>query len=94
MKTSFEIPDELFCRVRAQAALRRRKIKDYLAEGLRLVLEADDSKDSRVSGALAVFDEVRAQPLHQPEAIRHWMEAVQMEGKSFLGASPGRTGYA
>lgn len=82
MKTTFEVPDELYRQVKSQAALRRRKIKDYVAEGLRLALEAEYSKDSGVSGPLAVFDEVRAQPLHRPEAIRTWMEDAHMERKS------------
>jgi hypothetical protein len=40
MKTTVELPDELARRVKAEAALRGRKLKDLVEEGLRLVLES------------------------------------------------------
>jgi hypothetical protein len=40
MKTTVEMPDELYRRAKAEAALRGRKLKDLVEEGLRLVLEA------------------------------------------------------
>lgn len=40
MKTTVELSDELFRRVKAEAALRGRKLKDLVEEGLRLVLES------------------------------------------------------
>ena len=36
--------------MKSRAALRRRKIKDYVAEGLRLALEADSTNDSMKIG--------------------------------------------
>ena len=39
MKTTVELPDELARQVKAEAALRGRKLKDLVEEGLRLVLE-------------------------------------------------------
>ena len=39
MKTTIEVPDELYRRAKAEAALRGRKLKDLVVEGLRLVLE-------------------------------------------------------
>ena len=39
MKTTVEVPDDLYRRAKAEAALRGRKIKDLIEEGLRLVLE-------------------------------------------------------
>ena len=82
MKTTLEVPDDLYRQVKSRAALRRRKIKDYVAEGLRLALEADHANDSREAGPLAVFDEVRRYPLHQPEEVRKWMDAAHEERKS------------
>jgi hypothetical protein len=38
MKTTIEVPDELYRRAKAAAALRGRKLKDLVEEGLRLVL--------------------------------------------------------
>ena len=46
MKTTVELSDELFRKVKAEAALRGRKLKDLVAEGLRLVLEAPESAAS------------------------------------------------
>jgi hypothetical protein len=39
MKTTIEVPDELYRRAKALAAIRGRKIKDLVEEGLRLVVE-------------------------------------------------------
>jgi hypothetical protein len=39
MKTTVELSDELFRRAKAEAALRGRKFKDLVEEGLRLVLK-------------------------------------------------------
>ena len=39
MKTSVEVPDDLSRRAKAEAALRGRKLKDLVEEGLRLVLD-------------------------------------------------------
>ena len=39
MKTTVEVSDELFRKVKAEAALRGRKLKELVEEGLRLVLK-------------------------------------------------------
>ena len=39
MKTTVELSEELFRRAKAEAALRGRKFKDLVEEGLRLVLQ-------------------------------------------------------
>jgi len=39
MRTTVDIPDELLRRAKSEAALRGRKLKDLVEEGLRLVLE-------------------------------------------------------
>ncbi len=43
MKTTVDLPDDLARRVKAEAALRGRKLKDLVADGLRLLLEAPQS---------------------------------------------------
>jgi len=40
MKTTVEVPDDLYRRAKAEAALRGRKLKDLIEEGLRLVVES------------------------------------------------------
>jgi hypothetical protein len=44
MKTTIEVPDELYRRAKAEAALRGHRLKDLVEEGLRLVLEAKGTK--------------------------------------------------
>jgi hypothetical protein len=39
MKTTIELPDALYRRAKSMAALRGRKLKDLVEEGLRLVVE-------------------------------------------------------
>jgi len=39
MKTTVDVSDELYRRAKSEAALRGRKLKDLIEEGLRLVLE-------------------------------------------------------
>lgn len=39
MKTTVELPDEIYRQAKAQAALRGQKLKDLIEQGLRLVLE-------------------------------------------------------
>ena len=41
MRTTVDIPDELFRRAKSEAALRGRKLKDLVEEGLRLLLEKE-----------------------------------------------------
>jgi hypothetical protein len=54
MKTTVEVPDDLYRRAKAEAALRGRKLKDLIEEGLRLVLEAPrkTSRDSTLAGLM------------------------------------------
>jgi hypothetical protein len=40
MKTTVELPDAIYRQAKAEAALRGRKLKDLIEEGLRIVLEA------------------------------------------------------
>jgi len=44
MKTTVEVPDDLYRRAKAEAALRGRKLKDLIEEGLRLVLAGPRGK--------------------------------------------------
>ncbi len=39
MRTTVDLPDDLFRRAKAEAALRGRKLKDLIEEGLRAVIE-------------------------------------------------------
>ena len=81
MKTTLEVPDDLYREVKSCAALRRQKIKDYVAEGLRLALDADASCDGKSFGPLSVFDEVRSEPLHPSEAVHPMIEQADSARK-------------
>ena len=47
MKTTVELSDDLYRRAKSEAALRGRKLKDLIEEGLRLVLNATPPMASR-----------------------------------------------
>jgi len=49
VKTTIEVPDALYRRAKAEAALRGRKLKDLVEEGLRLVLETPRKTNARPS---------------------------------------------
>ena len=49
MKTTVEVPDDLYRKAKAEAALSGRKLKDLVEEGLRLVLEAPSETRRRRS---------------------------------------------
>jgi hypothetical protein len=62
MKTTVEVPDELYRQAKAVAALRGRKLKDLVEEGLRLVLQAQPESSERptlaglMESARGIFD--------------------------------------
>jgi hypothetical protein len=58
MKTTIEIPDDLYRKAKATAALRGRKLKDLVEEGLRLVLEGP-RKISRRRGLVDLMKRAR-----------------------------------
>jgi hypothetical protein len=49
MKTTIEVPEELYRRAKAEAALRGRKLKDLVEDGLRLVLAASGQNNGQSS---------------------------------------------
>ncbi|MGE5269585.1 MAG: hypothetical protein ACM3JG_07930 [Thiohalocapsa sp.] len=50
MRTTVEIPDELFRLAKSEAALRGRKLKDLVEEGLRLVLAVPSAGSAEPPG--------------------------------------------
>jgi hypothetical protein len=46
MRTTVDLPDELYRRAKAEAALRGRNLKDLVEEGLRRVLRAPERETS------------------------------------------------
>lgn len=62
MKTTVEVPDELYRKAKSMAALRGRKLKDLIEEGLRLIVEGprkssrEQSLAQRMKRARGVVD--------------------------------------
>ncbi len=54
MKTTVQLPDDLARQIKAEAALRGRKLKDLVEEGLRLVLESP--REPRTSARPTLHD--------------------------------------
>jgi predicted component of type VI protein secretion system len=59
VKTTVEVPDDLYRRAKSEAALRGRKLKDLIEEGLRLVLEAPSERRSRRPGLSKLMEKAR-----------------------------------
>jgi hypothetical protein len=62
MKTTIELPDDLYRRAKAEAALSGRRLKDVIEEGLRLVLTGVGKTQRRpslarlIKGARGIVD--------------------------------------
>jgi len=56
MRTTVDIPDELLRRAKSEAALRGRKLKDLLEEGLRLVLATPADRPAEHPKKLTAHD--------------------------------------
>jgi len=76
MKTTVELSDELFRRAKAEAALRGRKLKDLVEEGLRLVLQtprggrAQPSLEELMAPARGVVDSGVADLASNPKHLK------------------------
>jgi predicted transcriptional regulator len=60
MKTTVEVPDQLYRRVKAQAAMRGQTVKAFLLDALRAKLGEDDAKSAGKTGWRAAFGTARA----------------------------------
>jgi hypothetical protein len=59
MRTTVELSDDLFRRAKAEAALRGRRFKDLVEEGLRLVLEGQPNGPPGTAGRPTLYDLTR-----------------------------------
>jgi len=53
VKTTIELPDDLYRRAKAEAALTGRRLKDIVEEGLRLVIDGKSGQQSRTQPSVA-----------------------------------------
>jgi len=77
MKITIEVSDALYRRAKSEAALRGRKLKDLVEEGLRLVLEAPrgsrrQSLASLMKGACGAVDSGIADLASNPEHLKNF----------------------
>lgn len=79
MRTTVDLPDELFRRAKAEAAMRGKKFKDLVEEGLRAVI---DKAASEAAGAATKPKHVSAHDLMK-DLIYH-----DAEGPSDLSTNP------
>ena len=69
MKTTLEIPDDIFRQSKAAAAMRGESLKDFVTESLRVRLEGSASKDLEQSGWRRVFSQAKPEEVAEVDAI-------------------------
>jgi hypothetical protein len=69
MKTTLEIPDDLFRQTKAMAALRGATLKDFITEALQAYLELQTPGASSPRGWRSVFGQARREEVKEVDAI-------------------------
>lgn len=69
MKTTLEIPDDLFRRTKATAALRGESLKEFVSEALEAHLERRAANDSSLRGWRSVFGQARQEEVEEVDRI-------------------------
>ncbi|HVT60206.1 MAG TPA: hypothetical protein VHR45_17670 [Thermoanaerobaculia bacterium] len=69
MKTTLEIPDELFRRTKAIAALRGESLKDFVTAALRAHLEEEPAESLPNRGWRSVFGRARPEEVEEIDRI-------------------------
>lgn len=69
MKTTIEIPDDLFRRTKATAALRGESLKDFISDALRDRLDLKASRAVEVPGWRSVFGCARREEVEAVDAV-------------------------
>lgn len=69
MKTTLEIPDDVFRQSKAAAAMRGESLKDFVTESLRVRLAGTSSNEPAVSGWRCVFGQVKPDEVAEVNAI-------------------------
>ena len=69
MKTTLEIPDDLFKRTKATAAMRGESLKDLVIEALQEHLERQTASSSSQRGWRSVFGQARREEVELVDAV-------------------------
>lgn len=79
MKTTVEIPDALYRRLKARAAIQGKSVKDYLVEAVREKLAAAPADPKQKTGWRAVYGAAR------PDEVAELQRIIDQE---FSGIDP------
>jgi hypothetical protein len=69
MKTTLEIPDDLFKRTKATAAMRGESLKEFVIEALQEHLERQTASGSSQRGWRSAFGQVRREEVEPVDAV-------------------------
>jgi len=69
MKTTFEIPDDLFKRSKASAAMRGESLKEFVTEALQEHLERQAPSGTAQRGWRSVFGQARREEVEPVDAV-------------------------
>ena len=69
MKTTLEIPDDVFRQSKAAAAMRGESLKDFVTESLRVRLAETSSNEPAVSGWRRVFGQAEPDEVAEVDAV-------------------------
>lgn len=69
MKTTLEIPDDVFRKSKAAAAMRGESLKDFVTESLRVRLAERSPDEHAVSGWRRVFGQAKPDEVAEVDAI-------------------------
>lgn len=72
MKTTLELPDELYRQIKATAALKQKKMRDLVTRGLELVLE--EEQQTLVASPEEVLKQIQKDPPYTHLQVREWQE--------------------
>ncbi len=76
MKATIEFDDELYRRLKATAAMRGKKVRELVTEGVRMVLQ-ESWKPVNVQAELPLIASVRKKPLEIPNDIASRLEVAE-----------------
>jgi hypothetical protein len=88
MKTTLELPDELYRRVKTKAATENKKIRDLVSEGLELLMKSPVSQglSPDLSGdqeeVLVAMGKIRQCPPSLPVSIHEMIEEANRQRRS------------
>jgi hypothetical protein len=69
MKTTLEIPDDLFKRTKATAAMRGESLKEFVTEALNEHLRRQTTSDSTPRGWRSVFGQARREEVESVDRV-------------------------